>query len=247
MKISLPRSENFLRTGCGKPFIVKMVALQRGGSSNTKIHIPYKEQQKTSLGSPRNTVKSIGLTLFSFSSNSAAQEMQSEHLPAFHGVLFKWLEDNFCSTSDRKRTYTLVEPSAEQIKTEIPSESLNLPTLPADADKIDPFEKGSDHIVDPDEKGSDDTDEKGSDHIVNPTGEKESGEKPPAFWDKFIASQDHVVGPVPAGQGNTATESDPHLVTSSGERVLVTKSGWALNRGQIPLISFYPVTKSGCH
>eukprot|EP00116_Pleurobrachia_bachei_P002149 sb/3462411/ len=38
---------------------------------------------------------------------------------------------------------------------------------------------------------------------------------------------------------------DPHLVTSSGERVLVTKSGWALNRGQIPLISFYPVTKSG--
>eukprot|EP00116_Pleurobrachia_bachei_P006624 sb/3466886/ len=32
-------------------------------------------------------------------------------------------------------------------------------------------------------------------------------------------------------------KSDPHLVTSSGERVLVTKSGWALNRGQIPLIS----------
>eukprot|EP00116_Pleurobrachia_bachei_P010426 sb/3470688/ len=32
-------------------------------------------------------------------------------------------------------------------------------------------------------------------------------------------------------------QSDPHLVTSSGERVLVTKSGWALNRGQIPLIS----------
>eukprot|EP00116_Pleurobrachia_bachei_P016021 sb/3476283/ len=42
-------------------------------------------------------------------------------------------------------------------------------------------------------------------------------------------------------------QSDPDLVTSSGERVLVTKSGLALNRGQIPLISFYPVTKSGCH
>eukprot|EP00116_Pleurobrachia_bachei_P012204 sb/3472466/ len=45
--------------------------------------------------------------------------------------------------------------------------------------------------------------------------------------------------------------SDPDLVTSSGERVLVTKSGWALNRGQIPFISYiggiYPVTKSGCH
>eukprot|EP00116_Pleurobrachia_bachei_P017265 sb/3477527/ len=33
-------------------------------------------------------------------------------------------------------------------------------------------------------------------------------------------------------------QSDPDLVTSSGERVLVTKSGWALNRGQIPLISY---------
>eukprot|EP00116_Pleurobrachia_bachei_P018225 sb/3478487/ len=32
--------------------------------------------------------------------------------------------------------------------------------------------------------------------------------------------------------------SDPDLVTSSGERVLVTKSGWPLNRGQIPLISY---------
>eukprot|EP00116_Pleurobrachia_bachei_P004248 sb/3464510/ len=32
-------------------------------------------------------------------------------------------------------------------------------------------------------------------------------------------------------------QSDPDLVTSSGERVLVTKSGWPLNRGQIPLIS----------
>eukprot|EP00116_Pleurobrachia_bachei_P007930 sb/3468192/ len=30
-------------------------------------------------------------------------------------------------------------------------------------------------------------------------------------------------------------QSDPDLVTSTGERVLVTKSGWALNRGQIPL------------
>eukprot|EP00116_Pleurobrachia_bachei_P017288 sb/3477550/ len=48
-------------------------------------------------------------------------------------------------------------------------------------------------------------------------------------------------------QQNKLIQSDPHLVTSSGERVLVTKSGWALNRGQIPLISFYPVTKSGCH
>eukprot|EP00116_Pleurobrachia_bachei_P013281 sb/3473543/ len=33
-------------------------------------------------------------------------------------------------------------------------------------------------------------------------------------------------------------QSDPDLVTSSGERVLVTKSGWPLNRGQIPLISY---------
>eukprot|EP00116_Pleurobrachia_bachei_P005528 sb/3465790/ len=33
-------------------------------------------------------------------------------------------------------------------------------------------------------------------------------------------------------------QSDPDLVTSSGERVLVTKSGWALNWGQIPLISY---------
>eukprot|EP00116_Pleurobrachia_bachei_P001072 sb/3461334/ len=32
-------------------------------------------------------------------------------------------------------------------------------------------------------------------------------------------------------------QSDPDLVTSSGERVLGTKSGWPLNRGQIPLIS----------
>eukprot|EP00116_Pleurobrachia_bachei_P014140 sb/3474402/ len=32
-------------------------------------------------------------------------------------------------------------------------------------------------------------------------------------------------------------QSDPGLVTSSGERVLVTKSGWPLNRGQISLIS----------
>eukprot|EP00116_Pleurobrachia_bachei_P003294 sb/3463556/ len=43
-------------------------------------------------------------------------------------------------------------------------------------------------------------------------------------------------------------KSDPDLVTSSGERVLVTKSGWSLNRGQIPLVSItgiYPVTKSG--
>eukprot|EP00116_Pleurobrachia_bachei_P007569 sb/3467831/ len=42
------------------------------------------------------------------------------------------------------------------------------------------------------------------------------------------------------------------IVTSSGERGLVTKSGWALNRGQIPLISYisweiYHVTKSECH
>eukprot|EP00116_Pleurobrachia_bachei_P008928 sb/3469190/ len=33
-------------------------------------------------------------------------------------------------------------------------------------------------------------------------------------------------------------QSDPDLVTSSGEMVLVTKSGWALNRGQITLISY---------
>eukprot|EP00116_Pleurobrachia_bachei_P014259 sb/3474521/ len=32
-------------------------------------------------------------------------------------------------------------------------------------------------------------------------------------------------------------QTDPDLVTSSGERILVTKSGWALNRGQITLIS----------
>eukprot|EP00116_Pleurobrachia_bachei_P014537 sb/3474799/ len=31
-------------------------------------------------------------------------------------------------------------------------------------------------------------------------------------------------------------QSDPDLVISSGERVLGTKSGWALNRGQITLI-----------
>eukprot|EP00116_Pleurobrachia_bachei_P009458 sb/3469720/ len=46
-----------------------------------------------------------------------------------------------------------------------------------------------------------------------------------------------------------AYPSGPDLVTSSGERVLVTKSGWPLNRGQIPLIyiyigEIYPVTKS---
>eukprot|EP00116_Pleurobrachia_bachei_P000859 sb/3461121/ len=50
-------------------------------------------------------------------------------------------------------------------------------------------------------------------------------------------------------------QSDPDLVTSSGERVLGTKSGWALNRGQITLIFLYRekfslslnrgVTKSG--
>eukprot|EP00116_Pleurobrachia_bachei_P018601 sb/3478863/ len=37
-----------------------------------------------------------------------------------------------------------------------------------------------------------------------------------------------------------------NLVTSSGERVLVTKSGWPLNRGQIPLISYIGGTLS-CH
>eukprot|EP00116_Pleurobrachia_bachei_P014408 sb/3474670/ len=48
-------------------------------------------------------------------------------------------------------------------------------------------------------------------------------------------------------------ESDPDLVTCSGEMILVTKSGWPLNRGQILCISNtisgknYPVTKSGCH
>eukprot|EP00116_Pleurobrachia_bachei_P013710 sb/3473972/ len=39
---------------------------------------------------------------------------------------------------------------------------------------------------------------------------------------------------------------DPDLVTSSGERVLVTKSGWPLNRGQIPLISYIGGSLS-CH
>eukprot|EP00116_Pleurobrachia_bachei_P002913 sb/3463175/ len=51
----------------------------------------------------------------------------------------------------------------------------------------------------------------------------------------------------PGNQGAGRQQSDPDLATSSGERVSVTKSGWPLNRGQIPLISFYPVTKSGCH
>eukprot|EP00116_Pleurobrachia_bachei_P016880 sb/3477142/ len=41
-------------------------------------------------------------------------------------------------------------------------------------------------------------------------------------------------------------QSDPDLVTSSGERVLVTKSGWPLNRGQIPLISYIGGNLS-CH
>eukprot|EP00116_Pleurobrachia_bachei_P012721 sb/3472983/ len=41
-------------------------------------------------------------------------------------------------------------------------------------------------------------------------------------------------------------QSDPDLVTSSGERVLGTKSGWPLNRGQIPLISYIGGNLS-CH
>eukprot|EP00116_Pleurobrachia_bachei_P004622 sb/3464884/ len=44
----------------------------------------------------------------------------------------------------------------------------------------------------------------------------------------------------------TLLQSDPDLVTSSGERVLVTKSGWSLNRGQIPLISYIGGNLS-CH
>eukprot|EP00116_Pleurobrachia_bachei_P007875 sb/3468137/ len=47
---------------------------------------------------------------------------------------------------------------------------------------------------------------------------------------------------------NFLNYSDPDLVTSLGERVLVTKSGWPLNRGQILLVSYiggnYPVNKS---
>eukprot|EP00116_Pleurobrachia_bachei_P016300 sb/3476562/ len=38
----------------------------------------------------------------------------------------------------------------------------------------------------------------------------------------------------------------PIYVTSSGKRVLVTKSGWPLNRGQIPLISYIGGNLS-CH
>eukprot|EP00116_Pleurobrachia_bachei_P009352 sb/3469614/ len=41
-------------------------------------------------------------------------------------------------------------------------------------------------------------------------------------------------------------QSDPDLVASSEERVLSTKSGWPLNRGQIPLISYIRGNLS-CH
>eukprot|EP00116_Pleurobrachia_bachei_P005333 sb/3465595/ len=41
-------------------------------------------------------------------------------------------------------------------------------------------------------------------------------------------------------------QTDPDLVTSSGERILGTKSGLALNRGQIPLI-FYIGGNLSCH
>eukprot|EP00116_Pleurobrachia_bachei_P019004 sb/3479266/ len=40
-------------------------------------------------------------------------------------------------------------------------------------------------------------------------------------------------------------QSDPDLVTSSGEMNLGTKSGLALNRGQIPLISY--IGGLSCH
>eukprot|EP00116_Pleurobrachia_bachei_P009996 sb/3470258/ len=49
---------------------------------------------------------------------------------------------------------------------------------------------------------------------------------------------------VPAG--DDGAESNPDLATSSGERVLVTKSGWPLNQGQIPLVSYIGGNLS-CH
>eukprot|EP00116_Pleurobrachia_bachei_P012738 sb/3473000/ len=52
---------------------------------------------------------------------------------------------------------------------------------------------------------------------------------------------------IPVNRGPTVPlKSDPDLVTPSGERVLVTKSGWPLNRGQIPLISYIGGNLS-CH
>eukprot|EP00116_Pleurobrachia_bachei_P005006 sb/3465268/ len=43
---------------------------------------------------------------------------------------------------------------------------------------------------------------------------------------------------IPSREPVSDIQSDPDLMTSLGERVLVTKSGWPLNRGQITLISY---------
>eukprot|EP00116_Pleurobrachia_bachei_P014033 sb/3474295/ len=57
---------------------------------------------------------------------------------------------------------------------------------------------------------------------------------------KFFSVDDYLVVP------RLIIQSDPDLVTSSGERVLVTKSGWPLNRGEITLISYIGGNLS-CH
>eukprot|EP00116_Pleurobrachia_bachei_P012297 sb/3472559/ len=78
----------------------------------------------------------------------------------------------------------------------------------------------------PGEEGSDTSEEEGDEMK---TGEEEEGAQ------KLV-------------EFSVSDETDPDLVTSSGERVLVTKSGWALNRERVLVTkSVWPLNRGQIH